>query len=118
MKAKRKSRKEQERVNKLLARFDDDVDDLIFWAFRYFLGRRTIHACCFAEDLARAWPHLEPKTANAIREELDKAFVRDDEQRANKGSPVIFGGYTLGDSCDRFAWDRVRVAYTIAGGKT
>ena len=70
----------------------------------------TIATCCFADELAKAWPLLEERTQNLIRKELDEAFAKDDELRAD---PVCSSHYyPLGMDCDRAHWERVRVAYT------
>lgn len=79
----------------ILKYFHDTPDDLVFWSFRYFLGRKTIHACSFAEDLAKALPYMDNRVVNMIRRELDEAFARGD----------------VGMACDRAAWERVRQAY-------
>ena len=59
---------------KLLARFTDTVDDLIFWSFRYFLGRQSIAASSFARDLERAWELLSAKSQKMIEKEVDEAL--------------------------------------------
>lgn len=81
-------------------------EDLIFWSFRYFLGRQTISTVDFAERLARAFPRLETHVKHLIKAELEDAFIRDDEDRQL--------GKTwkhLGMDCDREAWEKVRKAY-------
>lgn len=83
--------------------FDGGVDELVFWSFRYFLGRRTIRATAFARELADAWPHLGGSIRRSIERELDDAF-RVDEGATGRGY--------LGDPCDRAAWQLVRDAYT------
>lgn len=81
---------------RLIDCFSDGPEGLVHCAFRYYLGRRTIAACCFARDLAKAWPLLTPRTAGMIRAELETAFERDD----------------VGGACDRAAWETVRRAYS------
>ena len=91
----------------LTERFYGGADELVFWAFRYFLGRMTIATCQFAEDLSRAWPLLSEHVRDLIRKELDEAFRRDDQERAkDRARP-----YPLGMDCDREAWQKVRDAY-------
>lgn len=93
---------------RLLNSFRDTPSDLVFWSFRYFLGRRTIATTCFAEDLAKAWPHLDKRVQELIMGELEREFERDDKVR-NSG---LLGCYMpLGDDCDRKAWEMVRNAY-------
>ena len=94
----------------LLKCFGDNVSELVFWAFRYFLGRRTIATCAFADSLAAAWPHIEPRTQDAIKRELDDAFRRDDDLRANSKTESRYA-FPLGADCDREAWEGVRRAY-------
>ena len=94
------------RYKRLLGSFHDSPDDLVFWSFRYFLGRNSIHTASFAADLARAWPHLDMRTAVMIRIELTEAFERDAVQRANPNRL----SYPLGTDCVKAAWDLVRQA--------
>lgn len=100
---------EKKRVMALLDCFQDSPDDLVFWAFRYFMGRMTIHTCCFAEELARAWKHLDARIKALIRKELDEAFRKDDAMRADEQCSTSY--YPLGMDCDRAAWELVREAY-------
>jgi hypothetical protein len=79
----------------ILQYFHDTPDELVFWSFRYFLGRKTIRSCTFAEDLAKALPHMDKRVVHMIREELEEAFARKN----------------VGMACDRSAWERVRQAY-------
>lgn len=102
-----KKREENARKKTLLSYFDGAPDELVFWSFRYFLGRRTIATCCFAEDLAKAWPYLNERCASMIRRELDEEFAKDDRARSEG-----LGYKTLGDDCDRDAWEKVRKAYS------
>ena len=90
----------------LLKCFRDTPSMIVFWSFRYFLGRMTIATCMFAEDLAKAWPYLEPNTQSLIMRELEEEFKRDDDARAeNKNYKP------LGHDCDRAAWQKVRNVY-------
>ena len=81
--------------------------DWVIVAFRYFVGRMTIAACSFAEDLARAWDSLPAGTQSIIQSELEDKFRRDDEARASH-DPYL----PLGMDIDRRAWELVRKAYT------
>mgnify|MGYP001225345786 FL=1 len=104
------------RTKEILNCFESDsLDDIIFWAFRYFIGRQTIATCCFAEDLARAYPLLSDKIKNLIKRELEEEFRRDDKEREaaakeNKKPRWL----PLGADCDRESWEYVRRAYTQA----
>lgn len=96
--------------NALVSCFSGGASELVFLSFRYFMGRMTIATCCFADELAKAWPLLDKRTQTLIREELDKAFAKDDEMRAD---PVCSSHYyPLGMDCDRAHWEKVRSAYT------
>ena len=66
----------------LLKCFHDTPSTIVFWSFRYFLGRMTGATCMFAEGLAKAWPYLEPNTQSLIMRELEEEFKRDDDARA------------------------------------
>lgn len=81
--------------------------ELAFWSFRYFLGRMTIQTCHFAEQLAKVWTQIDERHRCLIREELEHAFVKDDEAR-NANSKWL----PLGMDCDREAWEKVRSAYS------
>ena len=100
----------------LLNSFKSDTpSDLVFWSFRYFLGRMTIATVCFAEDLAKAWPYLTPNVQGLIKRELEEEFERDDEARLRKTESTVanqyFRSFPLGHDCDRAAWQKVRDAY-------
>ena len=87
-------------MNKKLKAIDFfDADELIHCSFRYFLGRRTISAGAFAQDLAKAWDHLKPVTRKMIGRELLKAY---EEAEINPDWKP------LGDDCDREKWDWVK----------
>jgi hypothetical protein len=66
-----------------------DQNELVHAAFRHYLGRRTISACAFADDLAKAAPALEKGTRDMIIKEIKQA----QERKA------------LGDACDIEAWE-------------
>jgi hypothetical protein len=83
--------------NKLYEFFD--IDELIHSAFRYYLGRRTISACAFARNLAKAWDHIGENTRMMIGQELLKAY--EDAEKNPDWKP-------LGDDCDRESWDLVK----------
>lgn len=93
---------------KLLESFTSDKpSDLVFWSFRYFLGRQTIATCSFARSLATAWPYLDACHKKLIRRELEEAFASDDEA-CKTGNAYL---PRLGWDCDRAAWQEVRNAY-------
>jgi hypothetical protein len=75
-----------------------DHEELIHSSFRYYLGRRTIATCAFADNLAKAMPLLSENTRGMILRELKKAF--EEEARNPDWKP-------LGDECDKQAWQGV-----------
>jgi hypothetical protein len=80
-----------------------DINELIHASFRYYLGRRTISACFFAQHLARAWDRLNDQTREMIGKELLKAYEQADKYPDLK---------VLGDQCDREMWDLVKAKVT------
>lgn len=88
--------------------FQGGISELVFWSFRYFVGRMTIATCCFADELAKSWPILDTRIQGLIRKELDELFERDDKMRAEL-KPHTY--YPLGMKCDREHWEKVRAAY-------
>lgn len=109
-------RKLTKQDKELLACFNvDSPSDLVFWSFRYFLGRMTIHASCFADELATCWPHLEPRVQALIKRELEEEFERDDrarEDREKNPESIYKFSLPLGHDCDRASWQRIRDAYS------
>ena len=98
------------RNDKILACFrTDTLDDLIFWAFRYFLGRMTIATTCFARDLAKAAPLLSVRVRYLLRRELEEIGERDTKYRLtdDKG---YYAHAPLGRDCDRDAWGEALTA--------
>jgi len=79
----------------LLDCFHDTPSDLVFWSFRYFLGRSSAATCCFARSLATAWPYLGTRVQGCIRREIEAEFST---------------GVNL-TNIDRAAWQLVRDAY-------
>lgn len=62
--------KEQERTYMIITNLNETVDDMVFWAFRYFLGRQSIAASCYARSLAKVVGLLDEHTTRMIRKEL------------------------------------------------
>ena len=83
--------------------------DLVFWSFRYMLGRQSYAVSDFAERLALSWDTLDKRIQRLIQKELNEAFEKDDEDRALK-----MDYKTLGGDCDREAWLKVKRAYEKA----
>ncbi|MFW5872325.1 MAG: hypothetical protein ACOCUT_04385 [bacterium] len=96
-------------VLQLVECFDEGASFLVFHSFRYFLGRMTASTADFAERLASAWPLIDKQYQDLIRKELERQFELDDKIR-QKINPNTH--YPLGMDCDRFAWEKVRMAYS------
>ena len=94
---------EQCRLDAVMTGLRESFDDLVFWSFRYFLGRQTIQACSFADGLARVWPRLDERIKELIKRELEDEFRRDDAARERNSDYR-----PLGADCDREAWEKVR----------
>lgn len=89
-----------------LAHFD--YEGLVVAATRYYTGRMTADAACFAADLAQAWPELPARARAVIRRELELVFAQDDFQRGAEGRTA---GLPLGMDMDREQWELVRAAW-------
>lgn len=76
---------------------------MVIAAFRYCLGRMTYIVGDCASWLIKIWPYLSKETQNIIKRDLEEAFTRDDEARADGHEYK-----PLGADCDRFQWERVR----------
>lgn len=76
-------------------------------ATRYYASRSTIGAGIWAQDLARAWPHLPDRARTLIKRDLEWEFDRDDtaHQYGGKFPPEI------GPSFNWMAWEQVRSAW-------
>lgn len=94
---------------KIHSRSGETVSDLMFWTFRYFVGRQTIAASQFARALADCWEHLNPRIQALIKRELNNIFEEDDKARSSKDLQYEF--YPLGSDIDRENWELVRQAY-------
>lgn len=94
----------------LADRFSGGASELVFWSFRYFLGRQTIATCCFAQELARNWNEIDERNRKLIQRELEEAFRHDDEIRAEPMQSCP-DWKPLGADCDRQCWELVRKAY-------
>ena len=86
-----------------------DFDDVILWhgAFSYYCGRATIAVSAFISDLIKNWPRLSKKVRYLIERDLERAFLEDDDLRANGASYK-----RLGHDCDRQEWGKVRRLWT------
>ncbi len=64
---------------------------MIFWAFRYCLGRRSYAVSDCVDNIIAVWGELEENTQNCIVKEINEAFKS--------------GCY--GDEMDRQQWEKV-----------
>jgi hypothetical protein len=87
----------------ILQHIDETLSSLMFWSFRYFLGRTSAHVSMFTRDLAKAYPYMEEREQTMILKELRDEFRRDDAMRESKSKY----GFALGYDCDRQAWQEV-----------
>ena len=90
--------------------FQDGINGLVFWSFRYFLGRQTIATVCFAQELAKAFPLLDEHHRQLIKRELTEMFEQDDRAREEHKlgmRPRRIPWFPLGADCDRAAWKLV-----------
>lgn len=76
-------------------------------AVRYCLGRKTYITGDCADWLIESWPFIPSNVQKLIWRDVEEAFTRDDEDRAENRPHK-----TLGHDCDRQNWERVRVLWT------
>jgi len=72
-------------------------------AVRYSIGRMTYIVSDCADWLISVWPELTDNARNIIKRDVEEAFARDDEDRADSSYYKA-----LGQDCDRAQWERVR----------
>lgn len=65
----------------------EDID-ILFFAFRYALGRRTAAVPMVADYMKNHWDDIDERTQRKIQEEIACAIDRDE----------------AGDDCDQSAW--------------
>lgn len=64
------------RDQEILGLLDESVSSLVFWAFRYFLPRQSIHAAFFADRLPQVMPLLDARDRNRILRETRRELSR------------------------------------------
>lgn len=79
-------------------------------AVRYCLGRRTYIVSDCQEWLCDIWDELPEKAQTIIQRDVEEAFKRDDEDRANGKEHRA-----LGDACDMLCWEKVRALWRNDG---
>lgn len=72
-------------------------------AVRYCIGRMTYIVGDCRRWLEAAWPELPRPARYCIERDVEEAFTKDDEARANGRDRK-----PLGLDCDRAEWERVR----------
>ena len=83
-----------------------DAVEMLICTTRYYIGRSTISASTWADDLARHWASLPEGARIVIKRDLENAFERDKTSRQNREKY-----HALGDDCDREMWEKVRAAW-------
>ncbi|MCY1275356.1 hypothetical protein D9M69_470750 [compost metagenome] len=83
-----------------------DQHMLLIAATRYALGRQTYVVGDICDGLVRAWPLIPEQTRAVLRRDIEEAFQRDDEARAEGATCRA-----LGMDCDRAQWERVRALF-------
>lgn len=76
---------------------------MVIAATRYCLGRMTYIVSDCAAWLVKIWPLLNDKTKAIIQRDIEEAFARDDDDRAEGRDHKA-----LGHDCDRAEWEKVR----------
>jgi hypothetical protein len=52
-----------------------DAEELLFWSFRYFLGRGSIRAACFVNELLDSLPYMNRYHIALICQDLESEFA-------------------------------------------
>lgn len=84
---------------------DKDATTLWLGSFRYYLGRQSYAVSDFCDLLVSQWNSIPDRCKVLIRKELNDAFIKDDEMRADPGRSSY---YPLGMDMDRRQWERVK----------
>lgn len=72
-------------------------EDVLFFAMRYALGRRTAAPSIVVGEITRLWNYLRPATQEQMRQEIALAVSRE----------------KAGDACDVVEWGKVLKLPTI-----
>lgn len=72
-------------------------------AVRYCLGRSSYIVGDCVDWLIEQWPSIEEGARGTIRRDIEEAFARDDNDRAEGREHKA-----LGWDCDRREWEKVR----------
>jgi hypothetical protein len=71
--------------------------DILFWAFRYALGRQTYAVSDVTQSIRHAWAKLSPKHRALIKKEIRQAQERDGLGNAAIDAPDWLGILNLPD---------------------
>lgn len=83
----------EQRIKKDLVVFmPKNEEDVLFFAFRYALGRRTAAVSIMVDEIKARWHELRPSTQEQMQDEI-------------KRYPEMYG--SLGDQCDIVSWQEV-----------
>jgi hypothetical protein len=66
-------------------------EEILFFCFRYFLGRKTIYVSIFVEELLKRWETLSLRNQGMIKREIKQAI------KYNRA----------GMSCDVQEWEKI-----------
>lgn len=84
-------------------------DWLFIDAVRYAIGRMSAQVSLTTEWIRHAWPYLPKGARNIIKRDVEDAFKRDDDHRAEDNRCGVMIDYKpLGMDCDRACWEKVR----------
>ena len=63
-----------QREKKLLKQMDESIDDLAFWAWRYFMTRKSVSACMYRRNLVEAIGAglVSPPSLDGIQQDIDR----------------------------------------------
>lgn len=56
---------------------NEEINDIIFYAFRYCLGRRTYAVKTFVDIAVKYWPEIQLRNRHLMRDEINKALADD-----------------------------------------
>lgn len=79
-------------MSKKQTKLNRNDEDILFFAFRYALGRRTGAVELVVRELVRKWDKLRPQTQKQIKDE-----IREYPEK----------WISLGDECDIREWERI-----------
>ena len=77
-----------------------DLNEVVFAAFRYYMGRRTISTHSFIDGLEKCFPNIEEGYQTLILKELKEAVEWEAQDKLDKW-PMHD---PLGDDIDRKRW--------------